>query len=304
MKRSQGTTLLAALLLAGAVFGQAPGTVHDGRVVRSARDEIARLERELQEQRALLVRILELQVEHDQQLLKLAQTGQLVALPAPAPLPYPTPVAEPAPVPEPRAEPREEPTPRRATTATLSGTLKVKGASGPAWVFLSDVRGPATNGAFEIRQEDKQFSPRVAAVPHGTRVTFPNEDSIFHNVFSVSAGNAFDLGTARKGDAVKSHVMTTPGVVDIFCNMHSRMSASLLVTPSNFLTKVAPDGSFRLENVPLGPHKISAWAGGQSIASQPVEVTANGAQVALHLDVGAQGPHLNKVGQPYGSYGD
>jgi hypothetical protein len=144
----------------------------------------------------------------------------------------------------------------------------------------------------------------VAVVPWGTKVAFPNLDSIFHNVFSVSVGNEFDLGTARKGDPVKNHVMSKPGVVEIFCNMHSRMSATVLVTPNNLFTRVGADGSFRLDNVPTGSHKISAWAGGANVASQTVDVGAGGAQVELQLDVTEAAAHKNKLGQPYGSYGD
>ena len=135
-------------------------------------------------------------------------------------------------------------------------------------------------------------------------MNFPNFDSIFHNVFSVSEGNTFDLGTARAGDPVKSYVMMNPGVVEIFCNMHSRMSASVLVAPSSLFARVEADGSFRIEGVPVGPHKISAWAGGGSIASQSVDVAAGGSAVELTLNAAAAGAHKNKLGQPYGSYAD
>jgi plastocyanin len=193
---------------------------------------------------------------------------------------------------------------RSAAVATVTGTVKVKGANGPAYVFLADVKGAPATGSIEIRQQDKQFYPRTAVVPRGTKITFPNYDSIFHNVFSVSVGNEFDLGSARKGDPVKSYVVNTPGVIEIFCNMHSRMSSTVLVTPSNIFTRVAADGTFKLEGVPLGTRKISAWAGGNSLVTESVEVGAGGGQVQLALDVADSGPHKNKAGQAYGSYDD
>jgi plastocyanin len=290
------------LLLSSLAIAQA-GSVKDGKVVKSARDEIARLERELAEQRALLVRILQLQLEHDQQLLKLAQ-GQPFVAPvveaAPAPAPVMAPVVAPRPV-EPAAAPASA---KKVPTAVVTGKVRLAGSSGPAYVFIEDVKGPMSSGSLEIKQEDKQFAPRIAVVPRGTTVSFPNYDTIFHNVFSVSVGNAFDLGTARAGDAVKSHAMTTPGVVQIFCNMHSRMSAAVLVTPSNLFAKVGADGSFRIDGVPVGNHRISAWAGGEALSTQNVEVASNGGEVELQLNAAEPGPHKNKLGQAYGSYGD
>ena len=296
-------TTMVALALSTVALAQT--ATADGKVVRSAREEIAKLQKELAEQRALLLKILELQAERDQQMLRLAQ-GLSVAPMEPLPV-VPPPPAVSAPVATVPAEPRvaEVAAPsRKGATATVTGALKVKNAQGPAYVFVEDVKGPLANGSIEIKQEDKQFSPRVAVVPWGTKVTFPNHDSIFHNVFSVSVGNEFDLGTARKGDPVKSHVMTRPGVVEIFCNMHARMSATVLVTPNNLFTKVGADGTFRLDGVPVGSHKISAWAGGATVATQAVDVTAAGAQVVLQLDTAEPGAHKNKLGQPYGSYGD
>jgi hypothetical protein len=82
------------------------------------------------------------------------------------------------------------------------------------------------------------------------------------------------------------------------------MSATVLVTPNNLYTRAGADGSFKLDNVPVGPHRISAWAGGATIATQNVDVQSGGAKVELQLDTQEPGAHKNKLGQPYGSYGD
>src|SRR6478735_6502272 len=144
------------------------------------------------------------------------------------------PVALPA-LPEPESTPREEvatrttlgTTTRRRTTspsgpsAPVTGQVNLKGnKSADVFVYVEDVRGPLAKGQFEIQQKDKQFQPRVAVVQRGTTLTFPNYDAVFHNVFSVSPGNSFDLGTYQAGEPAKSAVMTAPGVVDIFCNLH------------------------------------------------------------------------------------
>src|SRR5687767_14901963 len=75
---------------------------------------------------------------------------------------------------------------------------------------------------FSMSTRNKQFSPRVLAVPAGASVQFPNYDSIFHNIFSVSAPNRFDLGL-YKGGASKAQTFQQPGVVKVFCNVHPQM---------------------------------------------------------------------------------
>jgi plastocyanin len=274
-------------------------------VKKSAREEIARLEKELDEQRALLVHLLEVQASCTEQLLRLAK-GQpsqaVVATVTPAATvsaPLVAPVVEPAPAPVLTPAPKSP----KATKSTAEVTGRVHVSNGgPAWVFVEDVHGAASEGALEIRQQDKQFSPRVAAVPRGTKVTFPNYDVVYHNVFSLTPGQAFDLGMVRAGDAVKSRAFVKPGVVEIFCNLHSKMSASVLVTPGPLLARVGADGTFRLEGVPLGVHKVSAWAGGHEVDTRSVEVGPGGASVDFDVKGGGDRPHTNKLGQPYGSY--
>ena len=289
----------------------ARGDAADKKV--SAREELARLEKELAAQRSLIVRMLELQNECTTQMIRAAkgeevQTPQLAEPPPPAPsLPIASTQVAPmqvtpmvrAPAPE-RVVP---PVVRVAKTANLTGRVHVT-TGGPAWVFVDDVIGMAPGPAVEIKQQDKQFNPRMVAVTSGTRVSFPNLDVVYHNVFSLTPGQSFDLGMVRAGDPVKSKVMTRPGVVEIFCNLHSRMSAAVLVAPGPLLTKVAHDGTFTLENVPVGTHRVSAWAGGQALSTQTVEVGVGGGTAQFELSVTAEGAHTNKVGQPYGSYAD
>ena len=73
------------------------------------------------------------------------------------------------------------------------------------------------------------FTCSITGFGRGTTVTFPNYDAVYHNVFSPSPGNTFDLGSTRAGDKPGQVALTTPGVVDVFCNIHSKMSAKVLV---------------------------------------------------------------------------
>lgn len=104
----------------------------------------------------------------------------------------------------------------------------------------------------------REFVPRVLTVVTGTEVRFPNEDPILHNVFSTSAGNRFDLGVYGESPG-KSHRFDTPGLVRIFCNVHSRMSAHIVVVNSPYFITPDSDGSFTLDDVPPGAGRLTFW---------------------------------------------
>ena len=70
---------------------------------------------------------------------------------------------------------------------------------GEAYVYVDGLRSSARGHTVEIKQRDKQFAPRVVVVPLGTKVVFPNQDTVIHNVFSTAPGNSFDLGSVKGG---------------------------------------------------------------------------------------------------------
>src|SRR5579864_70359 len=103
---------------------------------------------------------------------------------------------------------------------------------------------------YQLLTKHKEFFPHVMAVPVGSRVQFPNQDPILHNVFSVSPGNAFDLGIYRVGPP-KEKRFETPGLVRVYCNVHQQMVAYILVLDaSSSHASPAADGSFRLTGLP------------------------------------------------------
>ncbi len=104
----------------------------------------------------------------------------------------------------------------------------------------------------------REFVPRVLPVAVGTEVAFPNEDPILHNVFSNSSGNPFDLGVYGESPG-KSHRFDTPGLVRVFCNVHSRMSAHIVVIDGPHFTQPDRDGNFVLEDLPPGPGRLTLW---------------------------------------------
>jgi plastocyanin len=154
--------------------------------------------------------------------------------------------------------------------------------------------------SYTITSQDKVFTPRVQAVPVGARVTFPNMDSIMHNVFSLSRGNRFDLGHYKSG-AEKTHRFDSPGLVRVYCNIHPQMSAFLLVMENPYYTFTKPDGSFRIDGVPPGTYTVRAW-NEQADTTRELTVTEAGAEgVAFVLDARRfkDKPHLNKHGRRY-----
>jgi len=171
-------------------------------------------------------------------------------------------------------------------------------------VTIERVRGvrPAPMKA-EMRQEDKQFAPRVLVVTKGSTVTFPNEDKIFHNVFSLSPPARFDLGLYKRGTA-KTVTFRRAGEVDVYCNIHPEMTAKIKVVDTKYWAQTGADGRFRIDGVPPGTYPVVAWQAGGDPWQGTVTVTARG---AAHLAIPLVRTdrhlhHTRKDGTPYGRY--
>src|SRR5262249_34596412 len=189
-----------------------------------------RLEKKIADQQHLLEKLVKLQQQYVQSLVALL----------PDPGAAPPPLAEPEPkvaLVEPKTDtkPTAKLEPPRVVVKPKKvggkGTIvgKIRGGDGDAYVYLEDISAPG-GGAASIKQEGREFVPRVLAVQKGTRVSFPNRDAIFHNVFSVTPDSSFDLGSYKQGES-RSVTLTKPGVVNVYCNMHPNMAAYILVTP-------------------------------------------------------------------------
>jgi plastocyanin len=197
-------------------------------------------------------------------------------------------------------------TARAASTGTISGSVHIKGgALGEAYVYVDGPKViPSHPKSIEIKQDHKQFMPALAVVQVGTRVFFPNEDKVFHNTFSRTPGNAFDLGTLKSGDKPSPVVFTSPGQVEVFCNIHSKMRADILVVPNGHWVRVRDDGTFQLTGVPVGSRHVVLWGPRLKQVSQRLDVTPAGGTATFATEASAPAPHLNKHGGEYGSYED
>ena len=138
----------------------------------------------------------------------------------------------------------------------------------------------------ELSQKDRRFTPDLVVIPAGSSVSFPNLDSIFHNVFSLSSTKSFDLGDYSKGH---TRVVKFPkaGIVFVDCHLHANMSAVIVVTPNRWATKADASGHFSLPNVPPGTYTIVAWHKAAGFFRKTIRVTQHGSpnvEFAIPLD--------------------
>jgi len=134
---------------------------------------------------------------------------------------------------------------------------------------------PAEPARATLDQRHETFVPHVLAIPTGTTVDFPNSDRIFHNVFSLSKAARFDLGRYAAGRS-KSVRFDRPGIVRVFCDIHSHMNAFILVFSHPFFAVTDAEGRYRLDNVPPGTYNVIAWHEGSSSTPRVVTVSADG----------------------------
>lgn len=184
-----------------------------------------------------------------------------------------------------RAQVVVEPRPSVSSVGTTGPQRAAE--SRPAVVYLES----APRGAFEreetravMNQQDQTFVPHVLAITAGTTVEFPNSDPYFHNVFSLSRTQPFDLGRYAAGRS-KSVRFDRPGVVQVFCDIHSHMSAYILVFAHRYFAVTDAAGRYRIGNVPPGTYTLVAWHEGSVRDTRQVRVPDTGEPVETDFTV-------------------
>lgn len=146
-------------------------------------------------------------------------------------------------------------------------SLEIEGVAfadvAPIVVYLEPARGASgspsgSDSLPEIRQHNARFTPGFLAVSVGQTVDMPNDDRIYHNVFSYSRGNAFDLGLYPGGTA-RQVTFDRPGVIKIYCSIHESMNATVFVAPTPHFAVVGADGRFTVAGVPPGSWRLRTW---------------------------------------------
>ena len=147
------------------------------------------------------------------------------------------------------------------------------------WLDAPNAPPQSQSGRVVLDQRNLNFAPRVLVVRVGTAVDFPNNDRVFHNVFSFRDGKKFDLGTYPVG-ALRRVTFDRPGLSRIFCNIHPNMAAYVMSVDSPYFAQAAADGAFTIAGAPSGTQTYHAWRAGAetltgtwSPASGPLVVT-------------------------------
>ena len=157
-----------------------------------------------------------------------------------------------------------------------------------AVVHLVDIKRPTPPSKKHavMTQKSQLFLPGVLAVLKGTTVDFPNQDTVFHNAFSMSQGNSFDFGTYGPGKK-PSVVFNSPGKADIFCNMHEQMHAVVLILEHPYFTLSSKKGLYEITDIPDGTYRIRAWINASKTEEKQVTLTsANPVRVDFDMSNG------------------
>jgi len=190
----------------------------------------------------------------------------------------------------------------RINLLDLNGKLKNQRSN--VAVFIDEVQGDhgaaiaAENPA--VSQRGRRFRPGTMTVLKGTAVDFKNDDRVLHNVFSLSTNQPFDLGNYERGTS-RSVTFDNPGLVKVYCNLHSKMVLNVLVLENPMSATTNADGDFLLENIPDGTYRLRVW---QEFSDEmSIDVSLSGNQT-LELDIELQESksfvqHNNKYGKPY-----
>ncbi len=166
-----------------------------------------------------------------------------------------------------------------ASAGSISG--KVSGVSGESAVYVEAIAGkafPAPTAKPVMDQKGLMFEPHLMVVEQGTTVEFLNSDKVAHNVFWPSVGGnkklTHNLGTWPQGEK-RPFKFDNPGAVPLLCNVHPEMSGYIVVSPTPYFAKTDKSGEYKIENVPDGSYKVTAWHEGAKNQTKPVTVAGD-----------------------------
>lgn len=197
-----------------------------------------------------------------------------------------------------------------AQSPAISGRVEIQDKKGraadvdEALVWLEGVGpGAASPKRVEVLTEDKAFVPRVTVVPVGSTVAFPNHDPFDHNVFSTSGPKVFDLGLFGRNQT-RTVTFESTGLARIYCNVHARMAAFVLVQNTPFATRPDRGGRFSFDAVPPGRYTLRVWHERGGERTLPVSVPG-AAELVVALDARNYTfvQHLDKNGKSYDARG-
>ena len=197
-----------------------------------------------------------------------------------------------------------EPSGRVVGTVTVTESDGKPANAADVIVWVGGFVEPGGDQVTTIAQKGRKFIPDLVAITVNESVAFPNNDAFLHNVFSQSSPRRFDLGSFKAGET-KERRFPEAGVVDVYCNIHPEMAATILVLPNRRHTRADAQGRFAIDGVPPGEWTVFAYTRRSTKpASAKVTVQA-GAETTVDLAIvrGAEPAHLNKYGEKYHNAG-
>lgn len=193
----------------------------------------------------------------------------------------------------------------------LAGTVRIQEKDGrfrepvkDVIAILEPVTAPrpkvGTRPLLRVKTHGKKFVPRVAWTTPGSPVAFPNQDSIVHNVFSVCCANPFDTGQYEPGDSPRT-VVTKPGLVKLYCNVHHKMNAFLWVLETPYAQVLDGRSALEFTDLPSGTYRLKLWHPETGERAFPVTIQdgVTRGEWTLGASLPAFEPHKNKFGKDY-----
>ena len=157
------------------------------------------------------------------------------------------------------------------------------------WLESPRVITTATTAA-TLQQKGKHFEPDLTVIPTGSTINFPNADPVFHNIFSLSRTQSFDLGYYSGGHS-RSVTFPRAGIVQVYCHLHPQMHAVIIVASTPWAGKPRPDGTFSWTNVPPGIYKLNVWQKSVGLLHKTIVVPEAG---SVHSDISLPNEDLER----------
>ncbi len=163
--------------------------------------------------------------------------------------------------------------------AGIKGRVIAQGLRSAKGILVYVVEAPISSSAvsetaYVLDQRELTFIPHIFPITVGSKVEFPNNDKVAHNVFSLSRAKEFNFGSYEPGQS-KTEVFNKPGVVDMRCDVHQEMNAFILVLKNPYFAVTDKEGRFSIPNLPAGSYQVKTWHEKLRSARQKVTVPEN-----------------------------
>jgi len=169
---------------------------------------------------------------------------------------------------------------KRVAVEKYTGKISGKVSSPPipvagVWLTGPGLSAPANPPSVSVIQQGYQFDQSLLVVPLKTKVFFPNKDSDYHNIYSLSKGNRFDIGRYLKDEQpIPFAMFNNTGLVRLNCEIHEHMQAHVLVVDSPHYTRTDGKGKFELKNIPTGTYTLNAQIDKKNLWQATIQIVA------------------------------